>query len=189
MSTRTEKVHELVQSYPWSTATCTTCTWKPEWDSAPTLVSCPGRGRSGNETGWTRVSKFEMMSVLHRGKSTILQTFPAEDVVRWKERLSTAPPEGRHSPACKCLWYLVSDLLIKKKFFLSALLFFSFALWQPNLSSVFLSSVIVIFVLLLQSWSSFLESLEQLLFTFSWRHSGRWTTFEHDKPTLPVLWA
>ena len=117
MSTRTEKVHELVQSYPWSTATCTTCTWKPEWDSAPTLVSCPGRGRSGNETGWTRVSKFEMMSVLHRGKSTILQTFPAEDVVRWKERLSTAPPEGRHSPACKCLWYLVSDLLFKKNFF------------------------------------------------------------------------
>lgn len=96
---------------------CTTCTWKPEWDSAPTLVSCPGRGRSGNETGWTRVSKFEMMSVLHRGKSTILQTFPAEDVVRWKERLSTAPPEGRHSPACKCLWYLVSDLLFKKIFF------------------------------------------------------------------------
>ena len=57
------------------------------------------------------------MSVLHRGKSTILQTFPAEDVVRWNERLSTAPPEGRHSQECKCLWYLVSDLLFKKEIF------------------------------------------------------------------------
>ena len=40
------------------------------------------------------------MSVLHRGKSTILQTFPAEDVVRWKERLSTVPPEGMQSGIC-----------------------------------------------------------------------------------------
>lgn len=83
------------------------------------------------------------MSVLHRGKSTILQTFPAEDVVRWKERLSTAPPEGRHSQECKCLWYLVSDLLVKKEnFFERALYCFFFplsislALWQPNLSGV-----------------------------------------------------
>ena len=81
------------------------------------------------------------MSAFHRGKSTILQTFPAEDVVRWKERLSTAPPEGRHSQECKCLWYLVSDLLFKEIFFERFTAFFfplsiSLALWQPNLSGV-----------------------------------------------------
>ena len=47
--------------------------------------------------------KLKVMSVLHRGKSTVRQTFPAEDVVRWKERLSTAPPEGRHSLTCRYL--------------------------------------------------------------------------------------
>lgn len=94
------------------------------------------------------------MSVLHRGKSTILQTFPAEDVVRWNERLSTAPPEGRHSQECKCLWYLVSDLLFKKENFFERFTAFFFPL-SISLASGNLTLVVLFYLLLWFLFSSY----------------------------------
>lgn len=99
---------------------------------------------------------------------------------------------GTHKNASVCdIWsvtWVNRDLLVKKEIFFERALYCFSRSGNLTLVALFLSSV-VIFVLLLQSWSFFLESLEQLLFTFSWRHSGRWATFEHGKPTLPVLWA